>query len=124
MITTNSDNPMKDYYLQTWKTLLAEFLGWSEAQMLEWADATGKLEYLSDPDDLLYHQTPLYWATNLLVPTEFKERLSSSELGSLKQQIMLAFNDNYNYNFPLDIDWKPYKARVAEILEGHYALSQ
>jgi hypothetical protein len=84
---------MKPYYLNTWVEMLGEFLGWNEQQVLEWAERTGKLAYLENKDDLIYHSDPPYWIVHLMIPESLKERLPGPALADLKRRIEAACRD-------------------------------
>ncbi len=109
----------KQYYLDMWKEMLGEFLGWSESQVMQWAQEKGIIVFLEDPDDIFYHQTPQYWITHLLVPDELKARLSNLELIDLEGRIVEAFKDEHFYHFPTGTDWRPFRAKIERIL-GEY----
>ncbi len=113
------DNYNKQYYLSVWKEMLKEFLGWSEVDVIHWAKETWTEEVLDNPDDIFYHQTPQYWITYLLIPASLKTRLSSEECIEFEQRLLLAFKDKHHYNFPEDTDWRPYKARIEQILSEY-----
>jgi len=105
----------KDYYLQTWKQMLGEFLGWSEFQVREWANRY--YEFLDDPHDIFYHETPQYWAVNILIPDSLKTQLEIFDKIDLEHRILAVFNEPFDY--PIDTNWKPYKAKIEQIL-GEY----
>ena len=106
----------KEYYIALWNGLLAEFLHWNEAQVNNWATSTGIVGFLDNADDMFYHESPIYWATILLIPEVLQARLSGAELAGLQQRILLAFKDENLYNFTTNTNWKPYKAKVQAIL--------
>ncbi len=108
----------KNYYLAIWNGLFKELLGWSEMQVLEWAKTTGKLEALDDPDNIFYHENPIYWATYTLIPDVLKKD-ETIDIVELEQSILVAFKNKYYYNFPENTDWRPYRAKIEQIL-GEY----
>jgi hypothetical protein len=112
----DTDHANKRYYLAIWQEMLREFLGWSESRVLEWARETGKLDYLSDPEDIFYHETPQYWVKRLLVPDALRAALSNPELIDLEARLLGAFADEHHFAFPLETDWRPYRAKVERIL--------
>ncbi len=116
MGTTVATNENMAYYLTTWNEMLATFLGWSEEDVLQWARRTGKLTYLADPEDMFYHETPQYWATNVLIPDDLKEQLSGADLQALRNRIIDAFWDDHHYEFPPGTDWRPFRDKIERIL--------
>jgi hypothetical protein len=117
-------NEYKQYYLDVWKALFRVFLGWSDAETLQWAKrwtATDGSDPLDDPDDIFYHETPQYWATNTLIPDGLRERISHSDWLDLQQRVRHAFWDEHYMHFPLDTDWRPYRAKIEQILAEYGA---
>jgi hypothetical protein len=121
MATTIATNENMAYYLTTWNEMLATFLGWSEDDVLRWARDSRKLEFMADPEDMFYHETPQYWATNQLIPSELKERLSKFDLQDLRNRIIDAFWDEHHYEFPPGTDWWPFRDKVERILAEYGA---
>lgn len=111
----------KQYYLDTWRELLATFLGWSPLQVRRWAEESGALGFLEDPGDLFYHETPQYWIKHLLVPETLKETLSAGEVIDLEARILEAFWDEHRFHFPPGTDWRPYREKVERILAEYGA---
>ncbi len=109
----------KEYYLNTWKHMLHEFLGWPESTVIDWAQKTGRMRFLDDPDDIFYHESPQYWITDTLIPEPLRARLSTLELIDLQHRLLSAFNDENHFTFPEDTDWIPYRAKLEQIL-GEY----
>jgi hypothetical protein len=115
---------MWEYYLEVWKGLFREFLGWSEEETLRWAErwktADGE-NPVDDPDDIFYHESPVYWANHELLPDPLKERLRGLELVDLERRILEAFWDEHRDHFPPGTDWRPYRAKVVRILAEYGA---
>jgi hypothetical protein len=118
-MSNESNSGAKNYYLSIWKGILLEFLGWSENQVIDWVARSGKMEYLNNPNDIFYHQTPQYWVANALIPDTLRMRLSETDLLQLRQEIFLAFNDDNHYAFSIDTDWSLYKSKVNHILNKY-----
>lgn len=116
MNVQSSSNYNKHYYLETWKGLLWQFLAWPERRVIEWVHESGTIDFLDDPNDIYFHQTPQYWIISLLIPSSLKNRLSASELNDLQGRILTVFKDERNFRFPADTDWTPYRPKVDEIL--------
>jgi hypothetical protein len=108
----------KQYYLDIWKEMLGALLGWSESQVLEWAEETWG-EFLDDPDDIFYHGTPQYWVRHLLIPDDLNARLSNPQRVDLQARILRVFQDEHQFEFPLGTDWRPFRAKIERIL-GEY----
>lgn len=121
MGTRSAMNPNMAYYLAIWQEMLAVFLGWSAEQVLQWAEETGRVGYMTDPDDLFYHETPQYWIKSLLVPDELRGRLSTFEAIGLEQRILAAFKDEHHYEFPLGSDWRPFRRKIERVLNEYGA---
>ncbi len=117
----NSVNPLKEYYLNAWKCMLREFLGWPESSVTDWVRQTGKARFLDDPDDIFYHENPQYWITNILIPEEVKARLSTLEFIELQHRLIAAFKDENHFSFPDDTDWGPYRNKLERILNEYGA---
>ncbi len=103
------------------REMLHAFLGWSEPQIKEWIVDHVPLEELDDWMDIYYHVPPQYWIRNTLIPLSLHQTLSSAELAELRIRLLEAFKDEHMYEFSLDTDWTPYKARVATILRDYGA---
>src|SRR5436305_1335345 len=113
------NNNLKEYYLLIWKNLFREFLGWTEKETLDWAEKTGKLAFLADPDDMIYHQIPQYWAIQALVPNTLKNKLPALELADLKSRMLTALLTENKFFPSEDTDWEPYRQKIEQIL-GEY----
>jgi hypothetical protein len=76
----------------------------------------GLKEFLDDHNDIFYHQTAQYWITDLLIPFELKGKLSIHLKNELEGRMLTAFKDEYHYDFPLRMDWKPYKQKIEQVI--------
>ena len=114
-------NPNMLYYLAIWEEMLSAFLGWSREQVIGWATEAGKLDYMADPDDIFYHETPQYWIKHLLVPDELRRRLPAAEVNGIERRILAAFNDEHHYEFPVGTDWRPFREQIQCILAEYGA---
>jgi len=70
------------YYMAIWQGLFIQLLGWSEEQITKWAERFSA--YLADPDDMLFHENPIYWTTMALIPEWLDARLKPGERTILK----------------------------------------
>lgn len=113
------NNNLKEYYLLIWKNLFKEFLGWTGKETLDWAEKTGKLEFLSDPDDMIYHQIPQYWAIHTLIPVTLKNTLTSLQLNDLKSRILSALLTENKFFPSEETNWEPLRQKI-ELILGEY----
>lgn len=104
----------RQYYVEMWKGMLQQLLGWSENQAMRWISQYEPL--LDDPESLVYHQPPQYWVAPAMIPDEIKHRLSPLEAISLRNRVLAVFDDSNHYWFPPDTDWRVYKDRISGIL--------
>lgn len=114
-------NPNMTYYLLMWKEMLPALLGWDEERAVHWVKDTGLWDYMTDPNDILYHETPQYWIKHLLVPDELRRRLSTSDVIGLELRILAAFREEHHYEFPVGTDWRPFRKKIERILSEYGA---
>lgn len=112
-------NAYEEYYLESWKRLLAALLGWSDDDTVIWAKRFER--FMGDPQDILYHGSPAYWIASLLIPAELAERLPNLERIHLEQRIVATLEDGRLGNIPLDSDWRSYRARINQLLAEYGA---
>lgn len=105
------------YHLDIWTGLLHEALGWSEEQVTRWA--ARYREYLTDPDDIIYHANPIHWATWVLVPDALGDRLAPHQRANLEQKIRAVYHDEPPQGFDRNTDWKPYRERIEHVLAAY-----
>lgn len=113
------DTSLATYFIETWKGMLRVFLGWSDRDVMRWAARFH--EFMDNPDDIFYHESPQYWIKRLLIPEELRVRLTLHDLIRLEGRILAAFNDEHHYYFPLAIDWRPYRSKIDSILSEYGA---
>jgi hypothetical protein len=113
------DNKIAKYYLLIWKKLFKEFLGWTEKETIDWAEKTGKRENLANPDDLIYHQSPQYWAIHTLLPDTLKNELPPLELIDLKSRLLDALEDETGFFPSEETNWKPFREKIEHILSEY-----
>lgn len=108
----------KQYYLAVWKGMLGTLLGWSEEQVIAWAQQGVKWAALDNPGDILFHESPMYWAKHLLVPASLRARLAHDRLVRLERDLWDVFTDESKewHIDPEAIDWLPYKQQVDQLL--------
>jgi hypothetical protein len=75
-------------YLKYWKACLKKLLGWSEAQILEWAKQFER--EMGDGSMFFYHEDPVYYIVPLFVPPEAHYCLSPKDLRNLERKIELV----------------------------------
>src|SRR4029079_14987181 len=96
---------MWQYYVDTWRAMFREILGWSDWETMRWAEGWKAVVDVDDPADMFYHESPQYWAKSQFIPADLKERISRSDWLDLQQRLLLAFWDEHRDHFPLDTDW-------------------
>lgn len=99
------------FFVETWLKALHGLLGWTDQQTLNWAEKWKN--DLNDPNCLFFHEPPLEYILNLLIPENLKKkyfgkmpvfkRVLSWIIGGTK-----GFDNYQNPNF----DWKSAKPRV------------
>lgn len=119
--TSEPVSDLTQYYLISWVRLLHALLGWSEAQVLDWARASGLWEYVHNPDDIMFHGSPSYWVRDLLVPDDLRARLPHERwlnlLGDL--QSLFAEEDRQPQRDPTAIDWQQFNAPYKQLLAAY-----
>jgi len=100
--------------------MLRDFTGWSPEQVAHWAQATFGA-WLDDDMDLVYHVSPQYRITILLIPPHARSTLRGLPLVDLQHALEMAlWDERYpHFQFPPAMDWTPYKERVAQVLREH-----
>lgn len=83
----------KSEYIATWKIIFAALLGWSETQIIQWAAGHQYGEYLDQPDDMIYHAAPIYWAAIPIAQETFKDQITGIDLVDLSKRIVQVFQD-------------------------------
>ncbi len=106
------------FYLISWVRLLHALLGWAEARVLAWVHACGHWKRIHDPDHIIFHAMPSYWARHLLIPDSLRARLPHERwldlLGDL--QSLFAEEDRQPHRDPTAIDWQRYKVPYEQLL--------
>lgn len=108
----------KQYYVAVWKGMLGTLLGWSDEQVIAWAQQGVKWVALDNPDDIMFHETPMYWATHLLIPDSLRVHLPHDQMLRLERDLWSVFIDESKdwHPDPETIDWLPYKQQVDRLL--------
>jgi hypothetical protein len=83
----------KSEYITTWKIVFAALLGWSETQIMDWVAVHQYGEYLDQPDDIMYHASPIYWAAIPIAQETFKDQITGLDLVDLSKRIVQVFQD-------------------------------
>ncbi len=117
----DQDDTSKQYYVDIWIGILGTFLGWTEQRVFDWIEERELWAFLDNPEDMIYHETPPYWITMLLIPDTLRTTLSGVALADLQGRILAAFKDDTQYKFVKHTDWTPYKSRVEAILRAYDA---
>jgi len=78
---------LEHVYIAIWTQMLNSILGWSEHEVLIWAEKYS--EYLKDPDDIFFHEDPPYWAATALIPDHLGKVLSADQRSRLRNKILM-----------------------------------
>jgi hypothetical protein len=113
----------KRYYLAVWKDMLGTLLGWSEERIIAWAQQGPLWAALDNPNDITFHETPMYWAKHLLIPAPLRARLPHEQLLRLERDLWGVFTgeSKHPHADPQGIDWEPYEEKVADLLTQYAA---
>ena len=104
-----------DYYLRVWHEVLGEILGWSDAQIDDWAHNKW-VEISTNPTEAFFREAPVYWVVPELIPESLQTSLNKLMLNRLRQQLLQVFGDDDGLLFAADTDWRPHHAKIQEIL--------
>ncbi len=98
-------------YVRVWINALSVFLGWPRTKTLRWAEKWA--DSLNDEHDLLFHETPIKWIANLLIPQSIRDQLPGDQLVYVHQIICAAVHreDSLSDVRP-HFNWKLAKVRV------------
>lgn len=113
MIETQAN---KDYYLTTWREMLTALLGWSRWDVSRWAMESGKSKQLDDPDDSLYHESPIYWTIDLLMPDAAWRKLGPLQRVIARRDLLQALGHGQQNAYPLGTNWSMYEDRIEVVL--------
>lgn len=114
---TNIDYSSKEYYLKTWYNVLNVFLGWSESQVDEWVNRTGKLEPLNNHDDLIYHQQPCYWVIALITKELQDDEVYNRKPIDFNRYLRIFLLENEVKGlWPLDTNWEHKKTEFTFLI--------
>jgi hypothetical protein len=116
-----ADTPQNDreHYLQTWTHVLGIFLGWSEDEVMRWADRY--IEFMNETGmGIFYHETPIYYIVPELVPGALARKLDAHELMSLDARIETTiYNGDSCCDSRPDFDWHAARDRVERVLNEY-----
>lgn len=118
MSHTDAHEDNKQYYLRVWTDALHTFLGWSATEVRDWVNLQGWQDTLDNPDNLLYHKSPIYWIRYLLIPDHIQTELSGEERYMLAEKILAIFHDNVPFEFAQSTDWSGYRSEVQHLLDA------
>lgn len=107
------------YYMAIWKGLFGQLLGWPDEQVGNWAERFSA--YLADPDDMLFHENPIYWTTTAFIPEWLNQRLTPGGTAGLKNELLAAFRDEHGFEFPINTDWEPFRVKLNQVLSEYGA---
>jgi hypothetical protein len=109
----------KDCYLREWNLVLGELLGWSETRVREWARQNWE-DGLDGKDSVFYHEDPIAYVVDLLIPQPIRERvcgLPYVQLRSHLHQAIQRYGSSPLWLSPYD--WKGARERIDAILSEY-----
>lgn len=112
----NATQKDKEYYLTVWEEMLHGLLGWSQADVLRWSRESGKSKHLDNPEDALYHESPVYWAVDLLIPDALWRELAPLQKVLIRRDLLQALDHGQQYTIPTNTNWNSYTAKLEQIL--------
>jgi len=109
-------NAYQKEYLETWKVAFAQFLCWSEAQILDWAEP--RLERM-DPPGMIINEPPLFYvAREVAYSQPYYDELSQRERWDLIRTIQDVLAPGHIRNFPADFDFNKARRELEELLKS------
>lgn len=108
---------MKQRYIDTWKQLLMNLLGWTDEQVNEWIASTWSRE-LDDASNIIYHDPPVYWIVGLIADESDIGDLSGREYARLQRDVLDAL-DIETPNVQHEGNWTVYRQRINDILSKY-----
>ena len=107
----------KEYYLRVWKSIFGELLGWSEEEVLRWAEQKDWLRYLENENDMIYHEPPQYWVVHSLLPEHLQSTLRGIPLVEAHQKLMAALDRNIPHLvWPKEPSWPHLRKNVEQVI--------
>src|SRR5712692_8287049 len=107
-------NAYQSEYLEIWKVAFAQFLGWSEAQILDWAKP--RLEGM-DPPGIIINEPPLFYvAREVAYSQPYYDELSQRERWDLIRTIQDVLAPGHVRNFASDFDFDAARSQLAKLL--------
>jgi hypothetical protein len=112
-------NPDVAQYVKLWYAIFGEFLGWTRAEVIRWAE---QYETEIKEDRFPFnHETPVYYVTPVLVPQSIRSKMHGFELIHFENRLESTIK---GYGEPLwakpdEYDWKAAKQRVESILNEY-----
>ena len=110
------------HYTMVWRAALRNLTNLSDQQIQEWCDrwepmATAPNDDYAD-DHAFYHETPVYYITNLIIPIHLRDRLRGLDLVSLEDRLQNTIEKFAKPSIEQDIKkvpWDEVKREVDEI---------
>ncbi len=106
-------------YIEIWNAIFYTLVNWSSERVLKWADEK-YTQYLIDPNDMFYHESPLYWATDTLVSELITGKMNSRDRIDLSHSMLDAYWDLYHDMYTLPKDLIPFKIQVELIIKQYH----
>jgi hypothetical protein len=106
----------KNRYLKIWKIVLGKLLGWSEEQVLEWAEKKHK-DDLEGKSCWFDHECPCYYISTLFIPHEKLKMINPGDLYKLNTRLYQAIHRKGQMPCCTSpYDWNAARMRINKIL--------
>ncbi|WP_165231776.1 hypothetical protein [Aquisphaera insulae] len=103
-----------EVYPAVWDKVLATF-GWSRERMRSDEGLARFREYAKDENDLIYHELPLHWIVNRLIPPDIEGAVPQADHHRLERELERALEGPgrpANYVNDPNFDWNAAKSRA------------
>lgn len=112
------------HYLRVWIKALRTFVGWPRGRTLKRAEKWVKR--LNDSDSLFFHDPPVQYIADILIPESLKSCLSHRDLGVLRKGLIATIDKNDSlFDRRATFDWKSAKMRLNAFLsEAEHKVSR
>lgn len=99
----------KEYYLQSWELVLSNLAGWSLAEVHRWAQ-----KWLQDPSDMFFHESPIYYASAVLIPADVAQKTILSGKWRVVSEVERALS---GFHPTQPYDWAAARERLSKVFE-------
>jgi hypothetical protein len=105
------------FYFKVWKRVLAELLGYTEAQSDEWI----KLNRI--PWDTYcrwyLHEPPEFWVLDAMISSEIREKIGAAETAKLKADMVDAIEQGNCGWFSESYNWSEARERIKRVFTDY-----